>query len=72
MGLCKGRAKGEGIKCRLCGGQDGDGHPLFCTFLPILHVRALPEFITLMARDRSKGPRCLLWHGGLPGLAAAG
>ena len=55
------------------GGMDGDGHLFWdCTFLPILHVRELPEFMSLMARDRSKWPRCLLWHGWLPGLSAAG
>ena len=32
------------------------------------HVRELPEFASLMSLDRSKWPRCLLWHGWLPGL----
>ena len=32
------------------------------------HVRDLPEFAYLMSLDRSKWPRCLLWHGWLPGL----
>ena len=41
-------------------------------FLPILHVGELPEFMSLMAMDRSKWPRCLLWHGWLPGLSLAG
>ena len=27
-----------------------------------------PEFAHLMSLDRSKWPRCLLWHGWLPGL----
>ena len=35
---------------------------------PLQHVRDLPEFATLMSLDRSKWPRCLLWHGWLPGL----
>ena len=34
--------------------------------------RELPEFVSLMARDRSKWPRCLLWHGWLLGLTTAG
>ena len=38
----------------------------------ILHVRELPEFMSLMAMDRRKWPRCLLWHGWLPGLSLAG
>ena len=33
------------------------------------HVRELPEFAYLMSLDRSKWPRCLLWHGWLPGLS---
>ena len=37
-----------------------------------LHVRELPEFATLMSLDRSKWPRCLLWHGWLLGLSGAG
>ena len=32
----------------------------------------LPEFMPLMARDRSRWPRCLLWHGWLPGRSTAG
>ena len=41
-------------------------------FLPVLHVRELPEFMTLMAHDRRRKPRCLLWHGWLPGQSLAG
>ena len=37
-------------------------------FPPLQHVRELPEFAFLMSLDRSKWPRCLLWHGWLPGL----
>ena len=32
------------------------------------HVRELPEFAYLMFLERSNWPRCLLWHGWLPGL----
>ena len=35
---------------------------------PFTHVRELPEFAFLMSLDRTKWPRCLLWHGWLPGL----
>ena len=42
---------------------------LECTFLPLQQVRDLPEFATLLRRDRSRWPRCLLWHGWLPQLA---
>ena len=38
------------------------------SFSPLQHVRELPEFAYLMSLDRSKWPRCLLWHGWLPGL----
>ena len=31
-------------------------------------MRELPEFAFLMSLDRSRWPRCLLWHGWLPGL----
>ena len=34
------------------------------------HVRDLLEFSSLLSLDRSKWPRCLLWHGWLPGLMA--
>ena len=37
-------------------------------FSPLQHVRALPEFSFLMSLNRSEWPRCLLWHGSLPGL----
>ena len=35
---------------------------------PLQHIRDLPEFAHLMSLDRSKWPRCLLWHGWLSGL----
>ena len=45
------------VPCRFCGGKDGDGHLFWeCTFPPILHVRELPEFVTLMAQDRRRWP----------------
>ena len=39
--------------------------------LPLQHVRELPEFAYLMSLDRSKWPRCLLWHGWLSGLSGS-
>ena len=39
---------------------------------PLLHVRELPEFASLMSMDRSRWPRYLLWHGWLPGLNGTG
>ena len=36
---------------------------------PLQHVKELPEFASLMSLDRRKWPRCLLWHGWLPGLS---
>ena len=41
-------------------------------FSPFLHVRELPEFAYLMSLDRRKWPRCLLWHGWLPGHKGIG
>ena len=40
-----------------------------CTFPPLQHVRELPEFAHLLSLNRSSWPRCLLWHGWLPGLS---
>ena len=37
--------------------------------LPLQHVRDLPEFAYLMSVNRTSWPRCLLWHGWLPGLS---
>ena len=55
--------------CWFCGERDGDGQLFWeCTFHPLLHVRELPE----MAFDRGNWPRCLSWHGWLPGLSCAG
>ena len=72
-GFLLGQAKKEEVLCRVCCGKDGDGHLFWeCTFLPILHVRELPEFLSFMSLDRSVWPRCLPWHGWLPGLSLAG
>ena len=72
-GFLLGQAKKEDVPCRFCGGRDGDGHLFWeCTFLPLLHVRELPEFASLLALDRSDWSRCLLWHGWLPGLCGGG
>ena len=51
---------------------DGDGHLFPPPLSLLLHVRELPEFASLMSLDRSKWPRCLLWHCWLPGLSGAG
>ena len=70
-GILLGRAKKQDVPCRFCGKRDGNGHLFWeCPFPPSLqHVRDLPEFVALMSLDRSKWPRCLLWHGWLPGLS---
>ena len=68
-GFLLGKAKKEDVPCRFCGKRDGDGHLFWeCSLLPLEHVRDLSEFSFLMSLDRSKWPRCLLWHGWLPGL----
>ena len=40
------------------------------TFPPFVELRNQPEFLPLMSRDRTHWPRCLLWHGWLPGLSS--
>ena len=35
-------------------------------------MRELPDFASLMSLDRTTWPRCLLWHGWLPGLGGGG
>ena len=70
-GFLLGKARKEDVPCRFCGKKDGDEHLFWeCSFPPSLpqHVRELPEFAFLMSLDRSKWPRCLLWHGWLLGL----
>ena len=63
-------ARKEDVPCRFCGKRDGDGHLFWGMFIShtLQHVRELPEFAYLMSIDRSRWPRCLLWHGWLPGL----
>ena len=69
----QGKTKGEDVKCRFCGGQNGDGHLLWdCTFLPIVNVREPPEFLPLSRRDGSNWPRCLLSDGWLLGFGWSG
>ena len=68
-GFLLGKAKKEDVPCRFCGKRDGDGHLFWeCSFPLPLPLRDLPEFSFLMSLDRSKWPRCLLWHGWLSGL----
>ena len=70
-GFLLSKAKKEDITCRFCGAPDNDGHLFWeCTFLPFVELRNNPEFLPLMNRDRTNWPRCLLWHGWLPGLTS--
>ena len=39
-------------------------------FPPFVELRNQPEFRPLVSRDRTHWPRCLLWHGWLPGLSS--
>ena len=72
-GFLLGKAKKEDVPCRFCVKRDGDGHLFWeCSFPPLQHVRDLPEFSFLMSLDHSNWPRCLLWHGWLPGLKGIG
>ena len=70
-GFLLSKAKKEDILCRFCGAPDNDGHLFWdCTFHPFVEHRNNPEFLPLMNRDRTSWPRCLLWHGWLPGLTS--
>ena len=64
-GFLLGKARKEDVPCRFCGKRDGGGHFFFGSvlFIPLQHVRDLPEFAFLVSLDRSNWPRCLLWHG---------
>ena len=66
-------AENEDIRCRVCNAPDNDGHHFFCdsSFSPFVELRNSPEFLPLMGRDRTEWPRCLLWHGSLPGLTSS-
>ena len=53
-GFLLGQAKKDDVPGRFCLKKDGVGHLFWeCTFLPLLHVRELPEFVSLMSLDRS-------------------
>ena len=70
-GFLLSKAKKEDIPCRFCGAPDNDGHLFWdCSFHPFVELRNSPEFLPLMSRDRTNWPRCLLWHGWLPGLTS--
>ena len=69
-GFLLGYVRGQTVRCRFCGAPDHDGH-LFgeCSFPPFVAIRENPEFHDLMRMDKTRWPRCLLWHGWLPMLS---
>ena len=70
-GFLLSKVKKEDVPCRFCGAPDNDGHLFWdCTFPPFVELRDQPEFLPLLSRDRTHWPRCLLWHGWLPGLSS--
>ena len=70
-GFLLSKVKKEDVPCRFCGAPDNDGHLFWdCTFPPFVELRSQPEFLPLMSKDRTHWPRCLLWHGWLPGLTS--
>ena len=72
-GFLLGKAKKERFPRGFCGKRDGDCHLFWeYSFPPLVHVRELLEFASIMSLDRSKWPHCLLWHGWLAGLGGAG
>ena len=65
-----GQFKKENAPCRFCGAPDNDGHLFWdCTFPPFVELRSQLEFLPLMNKDRTRWPRCFLWHGWLPGFS---
>ena len=43
---------------------DNDGHLYWeCLYTPFVELRSSPEFAFFITQDRTKCPRCLLWHG---------
>ena len=63
MSFCSARQENEHIKCRFCNVPDNDGHLfLGMSLSPFLELRQSPEFASLK-QDRTKWPRCMLWHG---------
>ena len=68
-GFLLGKAKHEDINCRLCNAPDNDGHLFWgCSLPPCVKPRNHPEIASLFTQGRTKWPRCMLWHGWLPGL----
>ena len=69
-GFLLGHVRGQPVPCRFCGAPDHDGHLIWeCTFPPLVEIRENPEFHDLMRLDKTRWPRCLLWHGWLPVLS---
>ena len=69
-GFLLGKAKKEDVPCRFCGKEGWVmdiyfGSVLFPPFSMYVNYLSLPSSCHL---DRSRWPRCLLWHGWLPGL----
>ena len=72
-GFLLGKARDAAVPCRFCGGRDGNGHLFWeCTFPLFFKLANFPSFCPSWLGDRSKWPRCSLWHGWLPGLSTAG
>ena len=69
-GFLLGYVRGQAVPCRFCGAPDHDGHLFWeCPFPPLVEIRENPEFHDLMRLDKTRWPRCLLWHGWLPMLS---
>ena len=72
-GFLLGKARKEDVPCRFCGKRMVMvicfGNVLFTPFSMFANFLNL---LFLCPLDRSKWPRCLLWHGWLPGLKGIG
>ena len=69
-GFLVSRVRGQAVPCRFCGAPDNDAHLYWdCPFPPLVEIRENPEFHDLMRLDKTRLPRCLLWHGWLPMLS---
>ena len=66
---CSSSAKEDLVPCRFFGETDGDGHLFWeCSFTSLVQIRGRPRSAQLFSVDRSRWPRCLVWHGWLPAL----
>ena len=53
------------------GAKNNDGHFFGGSYFSLtVDLRNNPEFVLFVSKDRTHWPRCLFWHGWLPGLTS--